>query len=60
MGCDLRWADCLKQDLQDLRGFSGWEGDANRCVFGRVFDRCLNCDFWVFGGWAVISVGRVV
>ena len=26
MGCDFCWADCLKQDLQDLGGFSGWEG----------------------------------
>ena len=35
-------------DFQDGRG------DANRCVFGRVFDRCLNCDFWDYGDglWA--------
>ena len=26
MGCDLSFADCLKQDLQDFWGFSGWEG----------------------------------
>ena len=23
MGCDLGWADCLNQDFQDGRGFSG-------------------------------------
>ena len=49
MGCDLRWADCLKQDLQDWGDFQDGRGAANRCVFGRVFDRCLNCDFWDIG-----------
>ena len=40
---------CLKRDLQDFGDFQDGRGDANRCVFGRVFDRCLNCDFWDIG-----------
>ena len=57
MGCDFCWADCLA-GFGILGDFRDGRGDANRRVAGRVFDRCLNCDFW--GGWAVICVGRIV
>ena len=58
-----RGIDCCAGDHFSLSeaGFAGFWGDfqdgrgaANRCVFGRVFDRCLNCDFWDIedGLWA--------
>ena len=69
MGCDLRWADCLKQDLQDFGGFSGWEGPprTRECSYER-FTRdheCLTRDheclreIWG-GGCLRVCGGRLV